>query len=37
MLGVREDGDEVNDEKKSILFDGHIYKLHGDLDHNERK
>jgi superfamily II DNA/RNA helicase len=39
IFGLREK-DEVpsaENDKKDILCDGHIYKLHGDMDHNERK
>ena len=36
QLGTREDSSIENegDQKKESLFDGHIYKLHGDMDHN---
>lgn len=32
MIGNREGNVEESDEKKQVLFNGHIYKLHGDLD-----
>lgn len=39
-FGIRDDGDFTkaeSDVKEDILCSGHIYKLHGDMDHNERK
>lgn len=36
-MGNRSENKEEDSEKKHILSEGHIYKLHGDMDHNERK
>lgn len=41
-FGFKEDAPEQNNNqseevKSNVLSGGHIYKLHGDMDHNERK
>ena len=34
---ARKDGEEDQEDTSALMFDGKIFKLHGDMDHESRK